>query len=532
MNFSKKKSNTICVVIVMISLIILSCIGIIGVSSITNAFTLTEGEISDTQAKNLGNLLLDGYEDNVADNGKVFNGEVFWELVQQVSGIQNPNKNTLNNWVGGTRTSQDFRTTAGADVIVTIGGKKWTATYLSTNKNGEPILTFWLATSENNEVASSVWHTQNIGNAGNYNNSKYGTSWMRASVLNNGGDYAPAFNATSLTNVAQRSGSEWAIYTMDDAEGSLTSYIEAPDNMSWQLVQSAITTLEATYNNPNDAINSGMGGYYDGSTNGDGSPGYANWRNDRLWLPSIVEVGYRNDESGDGMWMTSVNQRANKVDTWLRSSSPVSTRACYKVFADGYKSDNVLDGIDVVSSSNAIRPAFHLNLKKAAEATANALSLPQGFNKTYTGNTIDAESESWHTSLLKNAIKNGDVLEIYYKGDEKLDSAPTGAGTYKIEYIIDNTTDFVWKDLTASKKEITFTINKVLLDYPSFFNGKDKLPYNGGNDVTFTLGSYNTSAIEIYFNGTLLIGNRVSAKEVDTYQLDVRLKDPDNYGWK
>ena len=170
------------------------------------------------------------------------------------------------------KTSADFRTNNNElgngtkDVVLQIGGKQWIATYLSTNSSGDPILTLWLA---NSEILSS-WHVQaeaSTSNPGKYPNICMETSSIRAVTLNNGGGYAKTYNATSLTPVEQDPDSEWAIYTMDGVAGSLTSFIEVPDNMSWQHDQKALDNVTSSayksefgYNNNNDALDVGGNG--------------------------------------------------------------------------------------------------------------------------------------------------------------------------------------------------------------------------------------------------------------------------------
>ena len=96
-----------------------------------------------SQSTNLGEMLLDGYEDDAT--GKVFNAKVFLSLISQISGVENPNKNTIDG-LTTTKTSADFRTiNGGNDIVVVIDGIPWTATYLSTNDSNEPILTLWQA---------------------------------------------------------------------------------------------------------------------------------------------------------------------------------------------------------------------------------------------------------------------------------------------------------------------------------------------------------------------------------------------------
>ncbi|MBD5100336.1 MAG: hypothetical protein HDT29_03545, partial [Clostridiales bacterium] len=182
-------------------------------------------ENMDSQAADLGNLLLDGYENDTTGTGKVFNGDVFWKLVEKVTDSTSYNKNNIDT-LTAVKTSADFRSKNGnKDIVVTIDGKQWIATYLSTNTSGDPILTFWLA---NNET-TSTWSTgeNNYKNSwGNqYTSNLYGTSFIRAVTLNNGGDYADT-DSHMTTNSPKSLTSPWAIYTVPNTtsgmKGSLT----------------------------------------------------------------------------------------------------------------------------------------------------------------------------------------------------------------------------------------------------------------------------------------------------------------------
>ena len=68
----------------------------------------------------------------------------------------------------------------------------WNVTYLSTNRQGDPIATLWLASSNN----TAKWNMYSDNADGNYPANMYGTSMIRAVTLNNGGKYA-----TSLSNM-------------------------------------------------------------------------------------------------------------------------------------------------------------------------------------------------------------------------------------------------------------------------------------------------------------------------------------------
>ena len=86
----------------------------------------------------------------------VFDGNVLAKLIKYVTGtdvkLSNADFPSL-------RTSADMRANGSKEVYVTIEGKQWIATYLSTNLSGEPIITLWLANSNNNEVKKSKYNT-------------------------------------------------------------------------------------------------------------------------------------------------------------------------------------------------------------------------------------------------------------------------------------------------------------------------------------------------------------------------------------
>lgn len=223
MDTGKRKTNLIILsLLIILSVCAVNIISLYFTSDKANAF---EYDNITIQSTNIGEMLLEGYEDDTTMTGKVFAGEMFWELIRQVTGVENPDKSTIENLDLTTpKTSEDFRIynnneedVNNKDVTVTIGARQWTATYLSKNLSGEPILTLMLATYDG---FNSSWHTQATNSNGNYPNNMYGTSSVRAVALNNGGEYARTYNATSLTRVEQDENNDWAIYTMDDVKGS------------------------------------------------------------------------------------------------------------------------------------------------------------------------------------------------------------------------------------------------------------------------------------------------------------------------
>ncbi len=417
------------------------------------ADAITSSNIT-TQSTNLGEMLLNGYENDLTGKGYVFDKEIFWELISQISNGTVTDQSGLSTL--GTRTSADFRSYNGdKDVVVTIDGKKWIATYLSKNSSGEPILTLWLANSE----ITARWHNQSANSNGNYPNNMYGTSSVRAVTLNNGGGYAVNYNDTSLKSVTQDTKNEWARYTMTKEQGvseSLTEFIEVPDNMSWQHTQSAKASAGQSNDFNNDALDAGGNG---NSGSYLAKTGYKNWAKDRLWLPSIAETGV----SGvSGIWKASINTRANINYSWVRSANNNHYGQVHLLNANG-------NGIDQSGAEYILRPAFHLNLAKAEQYTATVLENATQLSSIYNGEQQDyfnADGASnWYDEELFAADKANVRVEYSTSSGGTLSTPkPIEQGTYKVRLTIQND-EYVWTGgkLTL-EQEIDFTINQKVLN--------------------------------------------------------------------
>ena len=493
MDIRKKKINIyLTVAILLIAMLFCSVCVIMDSNKTTHAII---AEDIESQSTNLSEILLAGYENSTT--GKVFSGDVFWELVSQISGEKNPNKGTLDN-LTMPKTSADFRTNNNElgngtkDVVLQIGGKQWIATYLSTNSSGDPILTLWLA---NSEILSS-WHVQaeaSTSNPGKYPNNMYGTSSIRAVTLNNGGGYAKTYNATSLTPVEQDPDSEWAIYTMDGVAGSLTSFIEVPDNMSWQHDQKALDNVTSSayksefgYNNNNDALDvggNGKAGDYlnDSKNNTVDKAGYKGWANDMLWLPSVAETGVRGEE---GIWKAINTTRANDVNVWLRSAGyPSSHNTMYFLGSAGSN----ISRTDALSS-RAVRPAFHLNLAKVAESATAATPKTKGDVKKYYSETSGVADEiefeldkvnSNFTDITIQAtdIEGNSITSPTHKITEGvLSFKASQVGKYVVK--VTPKTNEYWSDGTNESKEYTYYL-KYHVTPMAWKDGKNTSQYNG-----------------------------------------------------
>ena len=93
--------------------------------------------------------------------------------------------------------------------------------------------------------------------------------------------------------------------------------------------------------------------------------GYATWKDDYIWLPSLTETGY--NESIVGLWNLSNNQRSSAGNSWLRSACNTYANWGFALTTSGSSlSDPFL------TNTNNVRPALHLNLDMAAKSSAGA----------------------------------------------------------------------------------------------------------------------------------------------------------------
>ena len=379
--------------------------------------------------------------------------------------------------------------TSEQDIIVTLGGLDWQVVYLSKDNNDNNILTLWLSSSYQsawegrsrtegalygylNGSLYSDWSADwsSVSTSVSYPSNMYGTSYVRAVTLNNGGIYATS-ESESVTAV-QSLNSAFARFTMEEANNSLTSFLVTPGEVSWQLFQSAVDegVNSSTYNNyllPNDSINdpSGiLGGDYNnnshfGSMNYHDIIGYDAWANDYLWLPSITETG--NSSLRNGIWAISTEQRQNI------SSSTSNIRQCVGSNNENYATNvtnyawlrsgdyNVPTSMHTLSPlgggggslngeySYAIRPALHLNLNAVIEsAQPNVYEISLNSNggaggasavwvQEGVGVFADESLTQQITSLANLPTRVGFSLDGYYTADNMLSiKMINGTGTF------------------------------------------------------------------------------------------------------
>ena len=274
-------------------------------------------------------MLFSDYADR--PDKKFFDGEQLDKLYAQITGKENATYNDVVDAAKKIKTSADFRSTSniqtgGKLITFTILDMVWNAMYLSTNKLGEPILSVWLASSSD----TSKWNSYASSSCGTYPGNMYGSSYLRTETLNNTGKYFSDIDGNGETNYTQKSsGHKYAKFTSPSADGSLTDFIDEPAKVAWQETErsTAVNAYIDDFNN--DAYgevtgahwNSNIINYYDLPSD-DAKMQYVAWKNDKIWIPSIAEVGWSDSGKIQGIWRTSTLERGNSagITSWTRSA--------------------------------------------------------------------------------------------------------------------------------------------------------------------------------------------------------------------
>jgi hypothetical protein len=250
------------------------------------------------------------------------------------------------------------------DIVVGFGNYNWTPTYLSLDKNNNVILTLWMTNSSVN-CYYNTWKSSNqfsdLSSGVNQNNC-YGTSYIRAVGLNNGGIYANS--ETSLTTATQ-SATHWLKdFTVNE---DLTKFLVTPADVEWQ--QKEQKTIQNGLVMLNDNYSTNIDDYFGLASHESylNVEYYDNWKNDYLWLPSCAEVS-PNDDLYSSLWQTSIEQRMSGSITHLRSAFFLFSSYMTQVMENGNLSlDELGNKYYFPNNSFSVRPALHLNLTEVLQ---------------------------------------------------------------------------------------------------------------------------------------------------------------------
>lgn len=431
------------------------------------------------------------------------------------------------------------KSVADKGVIVTFGGLKWIAVFLSKAttahatpdgttafeegdtipdkgkaENDDLVLTLWLAYSK--DIAQ--WNTgivndKEVKNV-DYPTNMYGTSYIRSQVLNNGGKY---WKTTSDLNTGtQSSSNKFAKFTMKTVANNVVDYLVAPRYIDWQYSQNASDILNFSYGGVNYDLNNEAWGVddrskfnYPASTTPNvtyaannylrGKNGYTTWKDDLVWLPSLSEVGYGNSEGG-GLWELSVEQRTSVLApqygeatgtaeqkqtqaqkyAWTRTASWAYTTAVYlpRPLAAYLGVEENLKSI--------VRPAIHLNLTEADKNSSTAKPTNNAETHKYDGNEYSITIPELPKATYTPVAVNGSTS--FFKDDEngkKIVAKNAG------EYTVTVTPNIAWLNggTQPSEYKLTITPTDITWDKNLFSQSQEEIYHADGAKIPLKLPS-------------------------------------------
>ena len=304
--------------------------------------------------------------------------------------------------------------TSSQSVVVTLGGMKWQVVYLTKDSRGKKIATLLLNDTTETSTWSSGWYSES---AGTYPSNMYGTSYIRAVTLNNGGQYATS-NSELADNYSPVENNKYATFTMD--KFGLTKYLVQPKYVPYQTTSQGTNYTGLSDRPNNEAI--GVGGSYSGCDYSS-KTNYNKWGDDYVWLPSLSELGY--EDAHPGIWNLSVNERAISSSSlsWSRSSYSYNSYGAYFVNPSGSSSFN-----SIVKYSYAVRPALHLNLESAASCAAPQVSVSTSNSSqgtvTNSGGYYGQYYKAGALATITATPKSGYIFDYWIVGGTRVNNNP------------------------------------------------------------------------------------------------------------
>ena len=515
--------------------------------------------LPDSAAVKTEELTLDGYENRT--DGKVFDAQILQDLYKKLTG----NANAAIGTVGalGTQNSADFRgRNNGKDVVVTLGGKEWVATYLTTNRQGQIILDLWYADASYTTQWSAffdttVYHDYTaMVNLFTYPQNMYSTSLMRSVGLNNvTSGYVASQNDTSLTAVSQNPNHLFAKFTMPNGSGvtgSLVGFIDKPANVAYQETEYRSYMGYPSGGNGDDYVIMVNDMYSDshGLRNRayNAKSGYNDWKNDYIWLPSHTEIsaGSAADPNASSTceWKISASAMllhgSASSELFVRSSYVSPSTGNFQMRLQGI----FLGGTTITGDTprgdvaHTTRPAFHFNLTKAAAAAADRMVVPQDVTTTYTGEEFGigdiSPAPSWYTTDF------ADSVDITYPDNA---AGLETVGTYTVKATIKTTQKDIGMKFAgtpdASKGEdeytriftVTVERKKVKVPYLASYSSD----YNGVDQDFTLLGDFDKDVVTATAPAGTTFDDatgKITVKDAGEYDFKFDLVDQDNYSWE
>ncbi len=386
-------------------------------------------------------------------------------------------------------------------VTLSFGGKMWTAVYLSESENGDVLLTLWLSPDEASPPLNwSAYLERNPSPESDIPSNLYSFSYIRSYLC--GTPYKDPNE--QITNESAQD-ETWADFLHD-----FDDYLVAPEEVPYQKTQSARTLFGKDF----DLLNESYGEQFlqfDYSL----KEGYFNWKEDKLFLPSVSEIG---ESPNTGIWKTTKAQRATDENNfyWLRSAEVEEDRSrtynlnSYYVFGE----DSLCNSIEG-DTPYRVRPAIHLNLTKAAP-TKSSPDLPTKpedsmlhAQKEYDGTPLSLPIA--HADLLSvSSMTDGANFTLSKDGTGTFSA--TDAGKYELAVL---PTDGTWSDGTNEPAVYTLFISRTQKTLTAKWTVCDEAGEDDGKFLFTGMKEYSAQAI---YNGKIL--NEIPAECIQASLFD------------
>ena len=354
---------------------------------------------------------------------------------------------------------------------VTLGGVAFNIMYVSKadytangTQAGDVIVTLWQADTEKGEDYDSqynVWYAKKTDY--DFPPTVYGSSLVRSALMDKNDaerKYVKTEGASELTaynssdeNYNPQLEMRWAPFK--DTDGAFNGYLATPANMAWQECQFS-SDFSSSYC-PNDAWDASKlsGGQWREGYNLSSKMTYSDWKNDKIWLPSMPETG--DGKNASGLWETTTSQRTNSAFKypWVRTGDFSSAYYVFCMDDMGRRNGNYC------TASLTVRPALHLNLRTVFDKATKSYDVTIGATTTKYA-TIE---EAWA------AANEADTATVKMLGDAVI-SAPLKVDNTTITFDLNGHSLSGSDSLTSNVFHVPLSATLTLKDSDTSGTGK------------------------------------------------------------
>ncbi len=354
---------------------------------------------------------------------------------------------------------------------VSLGGQTWNVVYASQTRGGDVVATLWLAASSDTQKWNN-WYADKP--TWTYPSNMYSSSYVRSYLT--GSSYAHSSTDGSISDAS--------LVTMTKGTQNTTwrtfisqygNYIATPLNIEYQESESSMISNNSSYTYLNDAYGvPSKVNWYSASCDYSLKAGYNEWQHDKLWLPSYTETG-GTSSSVAGLWGIPASVRANTANSWLRSGGLGHASIVCTLSASGG------DGSIGATSSYAVRPALHLNLKSAASAAGLFVDKPATTELTKAYSATAASTLTIPSVTNMTVTKPTSPTTWTNSGTTLTIPANTPVGTYNLSYT--PAAGYSWSDGSVGAVTVPVRITPATISSITWSSTATSFPYTGSQIV-------------------------------------------------